>query len=61
MNGEIDRNKDLPDAERVGVLKGYDGLIDGNFIPLNRRSVSGIINVGGTILKTSRKEVPKEV
>jgi 6-phosphofructokinase 1 len=42
--------------EVVGVLKGYDGLIDGNFIPLNRRSVSGIINVGGTILKTSRSQ-----
>ena len=40
----------------VGVLKGYDGLIDGEFIPLNRRSVSGIINVGGTILKTSRSQ-----
>jgi len=40
--------------EVTGVIKGYDGLIDGNFIPLNRRSVSGIINRGGTILKTSR-------
>jgi len=44
------------DIEVVGVLKGYDGLIDGEFIPLNRRSVSGIINVGGTILKTSRSQ-----
>jgi 6-phosphofructokinase 1 len=42
--------------EVVGIVKGYDGLIDGNFIPLNRRSVSGIINVGGTILKTSRSQ-----
>ena len=42
--------------EVVGVLKGYDGLIDGNFIPLDRRSVSGIINAGGTILKTSRSQ-----
>jgi len=42
--------------EVVGVEKGYDGLIDERFIPLNRRSVSGIINKGGTILKTSRSE-----
>jgi len=40
--------------EVLGVLKGYDGLIDGKFRPLPRESVSGIINLGGTILKTSR-------
>lgn len=40
--------------EVLGVIKGYDGLIDGRFIPLTHRSVSGIINMGGTILKTSR-------
>lgn len=38
----------------MGVLRGYDGLIDNNLITLNRRSVSGIINRGGTILKTAR-------
>ncbi len=42
--------------EVIGVLKGYDGLIDGKFIPLNRGSVSGIINLGGTVLKTSRSK-----
>jgi 6-phosphofructokinase 1 len=40
--------------EVLGVVKGYDGLIDGTFLPLSRGSVSGIINLGGTILKTSR-------
>jgi 6-phosphofructokinase 1 len=40
--------------EVLGSIKGYEGLIDGHFIPLNRRSVSGLINQGGTILKTSR-------
>jgi 6-phosphofructokinase 1 len=44
------------DIDVVGVVKGYDGLIDGAFIPLDRCSVSGIINVGGTILKTSRSQ-----
>ncbi|MGA2532284.1 MAG: ATP-dependent 6-phosphofructokinase [Candidatus Aminicenantales bacterium] len=42
--------------EVLGVLRGYEGLIDGDFVPLDRRSVSGIINAGGTILKTSRCE-----
>ena len=38
----------------MGAIKSYDGLIDGNLISLNHRSVSGILNRGGTILKTSR-------
>jgi len=42
--------------EVVGVLKGYDGLIDGDLVSLNRRSVSGIITQGGTILKTARSK-----
>ena len=37
-----------------GVMKGYEGLIDGSFISLDRRSVSGILNLGGTMLKTAR-------
>lgn len=40
----------------IGVMRGYDGLIDGKLTPLNHRSVSGIINKGGTILKTSRSQ-----
>ncbi len=40
----------------MGVLKGYDGLIDGHLISLTRGAVSGIINLGGTILKTSRSK-----
>lgn len=42
--------------EVLGVIKGYDGLIDGNLIVLDRRAVSGIINLGGTILKSARSE-----
>jgi len=44
------------DIKVMGVLKGYDGLVKNMFIPLDRRSVSGIINQGGTILKTARSE-----
>jgi len=42
--------------EVVGVVKGFDGLIGGDFLPLDKRSVSGIINLGGSILKTARAE-----
>jgi len=37
-----------------GVLQGYQGLITNNIIPLDARSVSNIIHLGGTILKTAR-------
>ncbi len=42
--------------EVVGVMRGYKGLINGELTALNHRSVSGIINRGGTILKTSRSK-----
>jgi len=48
------RTASLYDIEVMGIFHGYRGLIDGEFTFLNRRSVSGIINLGGTILKTSR-------
>ena len=44
------------DINVTGVLKGYDGLINNKFTPLDRHSVSGIINQGGTILKTARSK-----
>jgi 6-phosphofructokinase 1 len=50
----IVRTAYIYDIEVIGIRHGYKGLIDGEFVPLNRRSVSGIINQGGTILKTSR-------
>ncbi len=40
--------------EVLGVLRGYFGLINEEIKLLNHRSVSGIINLGGTILKTAR-------
>lgn len=40
--------------EVLGIERGYKGLIEGQVVALDRRSVSGIINVGGTILKTAR-------
>lgn len=37
-----------------GIRRGYQGLIDGDIVPMTARSVSGIINRGGTILRTAR-------
>lgn len=38
----------------TGILQGYQGMIDKRFIEMNSRSVSNIIQLGGTILKTAR-------
>jgi 6-phosphofructokinase 1 len=40
--------------EVVGIRRGYDGMTKGDFMPMNRKSVSNIIQRGGTILKTAR-------
>ncbi|MEM6262980.1 MAG: 6-phosphofructokinase [Bacteroidota bacterium] len=42
--------------EVVGIRRGYEGMIDGDFYRMGRHSVSNIIQRGGTILKTSRSE-----
>jgi len=42
--------------EVIGIKYGYDGMIKGDFVPLNAESVSGIIQRGGTILKTARSK-----
>ena len=40
----------------MGILKGYRGLIDGELIEYNARTVSNIINRGGTVLYSDRCE-----
>lgn len=39
-----------------GVYNGYQGLIDDQFVALNKRSVGNIIHRGGTILKSTRSK-----
>jgi 6-phosphofructokinase 1 len=46
--------------EAVGIRHGYRGLAEGNFIPLDMRTVSGILHLGGTILGTSSFEPIRE-
>ncbi|HSE26151.1 MAG TPA: ATP-dependent 6-phosphofructokinase [Pyrinomonadaceae bacterium] len=40
--------------EVFGIRRGYAGLIAGDFVPLGARDVGGIIQHGGTILRTGR-------
>src|SRR5512143_2541667 len=40
--------------EVVGIRRGFAGLISGNMVPLGSRDVSGILQLGGTILGSAR-------
>ena len=42
--------------ECIGIYRGYQGMIEGDFKTLDARSVNNIINKGGTILKSARCE-----
>ncbi|PQJ74213.1 6-phosphofructokinase [Polaribacter gangjinensis] len=44
------------EIECIGIYHGYQGMISGDFIDLNARSVKGIINKGGTFLKSARSK-----
>jgi len=42
--------------ECYGIYRGYEGMIEGDFVKMDARSVKGIINKGGTILKSARSK-----
>ena len=42
--------------ECYGIYRGYQGMIEGDFETMDARSVKGIINKGGTILKSARSK-----
>ena len=44
------------DVEIIGILRGYQGMIESDFIALNNHSVSNIIHLGGTILRSARSQ-----
>jgi 6-phosphofructokinase 1 len=44
------------EIEVVGILRGYNGMIGGHFVPMQSHSVSNIIQRGGTILKSARSK-----
>ncbi|MES2808834.1 MAG: 6-phosphofructokinase, partial [Bacteroidota bacterium] len=47
--------------EIAGILRGFEGMINGEIEPLSTKSASNIISRGGTILKASRSEAFKTV
>lgn len=40
----------------IGVMNGFDGLINGEYKPMGARDVGGILQRGGTVLLTSRSK-----
>ena len=42
--------------EVVGIRNGWDGLLEGDTRPLDRDAVRGILQRGGTVLGTSRRD-----
>jgi len=45
-------------AKVIGILDGFEGFVEGRMRKLTKLDVSGIINLGGTILGTSNKGDP---
>lgn len=49
------------DMEVIGIKDGFQGLLKKDYIPLNEYSLSGLLNLGGTILGTSREKPFKKL
>ena len=56
IRGAVARATGVHGAEVVGILDGWDGLMEGRVRPLDRDAVRGILQRGGTILGTSRRD-----
>ena len=56
IRGVVARATEVHKMEVVGILNGWEGLMDGELRPLDRDAVRGILQRGGTILGTSRKD-----
>ena len=48
------RSAKFNQLEVVGIRQGFQGLIHGNFVDLDMRSVSNILGKGGTFLRSAR-------
>ncbi len=46
-------------VEIFGFLEGFTGLVENRYVKLNDRQTSGLLTVGGTILRTSRNKPHK--
>lgn len=54
IRGAVLRGVDVLGFEMIGFMDGWRGVIEGEWIPLDRTAVRGISPLGGTILGTSR-------
>lgn len=52
----IVRNAFNNDLHIYGIMRGYEGMIDGNIKRLETNDVGNIIHRGGTVLKTARSQ-----
>jgi 6-phosphofructokinase 1 len=43
-------------VEVYGIMRGYEGMIDGDIFQMDKESVSNIIQMGGTILQSARSK-----
>ncbi len=56
IRGVVARAEQVGDHEVIGILHGWEGLMEGRTRPLDRDDVRGILATGGTILGTSRMD-----
>jgi 6-phosphofructokinase 1 len=56
IRGVVARAEQAGNHEVVGILDGWEGLMEGHTRPLDRDDVRGILATGGTILGTSRMD-----
>ena len=56
VRGVVARATERHDVEMVGIMDGWEGLMEGRTRPLDRAAVRGILQRGGTILGTSRRD-----
>jgi ATP-dependent phosphofructokinase / diphosphate-dependent phosphofructokinase len=56
IRGFVARAHGRHGAEVVGILDGWDGLMEGRVRTLDRDAVRGLLQRGGTILGTSRRD-----
>ena len=50
----------LAQVRTLGVLDGFEGLLDRRFLPLDRASTRGLVRRGGTVLGTTNRSNPFE-
>jgi 6-phosphofructokinase 1 len=56
IRGVVARALEQGNHEVIGIMNGWEGLMEEDVRPLDRDDVRGILAMGGTILGTSRKD-----